>query len=184
MRYAVVTRVKYASLPRNCWTCYPPHYSNEWAEFWSEPKPVKLLVDKLNRIHWLRIEGHLCGDKFDSYNSSHHHYMVVVKETFISFGTSLKNKSCIVQLPQKPSKKVGKWWQISFTHSVLISAFEIRQVLGSNTRKSKLGPAAFQSYGSVGPPKILLKHIAWSQHRDVNRFSVVPLEYLGRKIIF
>ena len=52
-RYAVFTRVKYATNPRNCWTPYPPHYSNGWAKFWSEP--MKLLVDKLNHAHWLRI---------------------------------------------------------------------------------------------------------------------------------
>ena len=39
--------------PRNCWTRYPPRYSNGWAEFWSEP--MKLVVDKLNHAHWLRI---------------------------------------------------------------------------------------------------------------------------------
>ena len=46
MRYAVFTCVKYATTPRNCWTRYPPRYSNGWAEFWS--KPMKLLDDKLN----------------------------------------------------------------------------------------------------------------------------------------
>ena len=51
--YAVFTRVKYATTPRNCWTRYPPHYSNGWAEFCSEP--LKLLLDKLNHAHWLRI---------------------------------------------------------------------------------------------------------------------------------
>ena len=45
--------VKYATTPHNCWTRYPPRYSNGWAEFWSEP--MKLLVDKLNHTHWLRI---------------------------------------------------------------------------------------------------------------------------------
>ena len=64
------------------------------------------------------------------------------------------------------------------------TAFKIMWVLGSNTRKSKPGPATFQSYGSMGPKKILLKHIAWSKHRDVNRFSVVPLEYLDPKTTF
>ena len=47
------TRVIYAATPRNCWTRYPPRYSNGWAEFWSEP--MKLLVDKLNHAHWLRM---------------------------------------------------------------------------------------------------------------------------------
>ena len=55
MRYAVFTRVKYATTPRNCWTCYPPRYSNGWAEFWSEP--MKLLVNKLNHAHWLRMSN-------------------------------------------------------------------------------------------------------------------------------
>ena len=39
--------------PRNCWRHYPPRYSNGWAEFWSEP--MKLIVDKLNHAHWLRM---------------------------------------------------------------------------------------------------------------------------------
>ena len=38
-------------LPR--WTRHPPCYSNGWVEFWWEP--MKLLVDKLNHAHWLRI---------------------------------------------------------------------------------------------------------------------------------
>ena len=41
--------------PRNCWTRYPPRYSNGWAEFWSEP--MKLIVDKLNHAHWLRMNN-------------------------------------------------------------------------------------------------------------------------------
>ena len=56
-RYAVFTCVKYATTPRNCWTHYPPRYSNGWAEFSSEP--MKLLVDKLNHAHWLRIFIHI-----------------------------------------------------------------------------------------------------------------------------
>ena len=59
MRHAirgVVTRVKYATTPRNCWTRYPPRYSNGWAEFWSEP--MKPLVNKLNHAHWLRMVSH------------------------------------------------------------------------------------------------------------------------------
>ena len=55
---AVFTRVKYASTPRNCWTRYPPRYSNGWAEFCSEP--MKPLVNKLNHAHWLRILFNLC----------------------------------------------------------------------------------------------------------------------------
>ena len=49
------TRVKYTTTPRKSWTRYPPryHYSNGWAEFWSEP--MKLLVDTLNHTHWLRM---------------------------------------------------------------------------------------------------------------------------------
>ena len=43
-RYAVFTRVKYATTRR-----YPPRFSNGWAEFWSEP--MKLLVNKLNHAH-------------------------------------------------------------------------------------------------------------------------------------
>ena len=54
-RYAVFTRVKYATTPRNYWMRYPPRYSNGWAEFWSEP--MKPLVNKLNHAHWLRISS-------------------------------------------------------------------------------------------------------------------------------
>ena len=54
--YAVFTRIKYATTPRKSWTRYPPRYSNGWAEFWSEP--MKLLVDKLNHAHWLRIKAY------------------------------------------------------------------------------------------------------------------------------
>ena len=52
-RFAVFTRVKYATTPRKSWTRCPPRYSNGWAEFWSEP--MKLLVDTLNHAHWLRM---------------------------------------------------------------------------------------------------------------------------------
>ena len=45
--------LKYATTPRNCWTRYPPRYSNGWAEFWSEP--MKPLANKPNHAHWLRI---------------------------------------------------------------------------------------------------------------------------------
>ena len=52
MRHAI-RGVKYATTPRYCWTRYPPRCINGWAEFWSEP--MKILVDKLNHAHWLRI---------------------------------------------------------------------------------------------------------------------------------
>ena len=47
MRYAIYG--VHATTPRNCWTNYPPRYSNGWAEFWSEP--MKPLVNKLNHAH-------------------------------------------------------------------------------------------------------------------------------------
>ena len=53
-RYAVFTRVKYATILRNCWTCYPSLTSNGWAEF--RPEAKKFLVDMLNHAHWLRIK--------------------------------------------------------------------------------------------------------------------------------
>ena len=55
MQYAVFTRVKYATTLHNCWTRYPPRYSNGWAEFWSDP--MKPLVNNLNHAHWLRISN-------------------------------------------------------------------------------------------------------------------------------
>ena len=57
--------------PRNCWTRYPPRYSNGWVEFWSEP--MKLFVDKLNHAHWLRIDppGLLYSDQKFYTQTSH-----------------------------------------------------------------------------------------------------------------
>ena len=54
-RYAVLTRVKYATTPGNCWSRYPSRSSYGWVGFW--PEPIKFLLDMLNHAHWLRIES-------------------------------------------------------------------------------------------------------------------------------
>ena len=52
-RVAFITRIRYATTQRICWTRYPSQSSNGWSEFWAEP--MKFLVDMLNHSHWLRI---------------------------------------------------------------------------------------------------------------------------------
>ena len=71
--YAVFRHVKYATPPRNCWTRYPPRYSNGWAEFSSEP--MKLLVDKLNHAHWLRM-NYNCFIWFNNCRFGHDTYLL------------------------------------------------------------------------------------------------------------
>ena len=51
--YAVFTRVKYTTTPRNYQTLYPSRSSKGWEKFW--PEPMKILIDMLNHAHWLRI---------------------------------------------------------------------------------------------------------------------------------
>ena len=50
--YAVFMRVKYTATLRNCWTRYPPRYSNGWAEPLVRASETS---GKLNHTHWLRI---------------------------------------------------------------------------------------------------------------------------------